>query len=264
MRAAVLALAATSFGAAYGAIVGFGGARLDAGLALEGSVVVAVVATFAAVVPLSYASRAILAATAGAIPLGLAAVHLGPLARLGDVGVGHALAGLAMVLGLPAALLFRSRYRALPEARIILGVALAASAPAAVLAALDAIAPGTASAMRVIDGAMLVSIALGGLGFMGAETSAGCAQWAALVVGAFVAGPALRAGDAAWRGTGHDTLTLTTAALGALVAATLLGFALFQLFAAALAGRARAVDVHRAVGAGASDPSPRFHSGFSD
>ena len=39
------------------------------------------------------------------------------------------------------------------------------------------------------------------------------------------------------------------------MATTLVTFALFQLLAAALAGQAREVDVHRAVGAGASDPA---------
>jgi hypothetical protein len=150
------------------------------------------------------------------------------------------------------------------EARVILGVALALSAPAVVLLALAAIDPGQGLPARVIDVVGVASVALSALGFMGAETSAGCAQWAALVVGAYAAHPGLRAAMAAWRGTGQDTVALTASALGALVASTLLAFALFQILAAALAGKARSVDVHRPVGPGASDPSPRFHSDFGD
>jgi hypothetical protein len=59
-------------------------------------------------------------------------------------------------------------------------------------------------------------------------------------------------------------VALTAAALGELVASTLVAFALFQVLAAALGGQAREVDVHRAIGAGASDPSPRMRSGFED
>ena len=46
--------------------------------------------------------------------------------------------------------------------------------------------------------------------------------------------PAWRAVAAAWRGRDQDTLALTAAALGALVAATLVTFAIFQILAAVL------------------------------
>jgi hypothetical protein len=264
MRGALLALLATALVAGFGAIAGFEGARLEAPLAVEGCAVVGVVAAFAAFAPVSYASRAILAAIAGAIPLVLGAARLGPLARLGDDGLVRGGSAVLLVAALPAALLFRSRYRAMGEARAILGAALILSFPAVVFLGLGAFDAPTPLAGRVIDVVGIASVALSALGFMGPETSAGCAQWAALVVGAYCARPALRAATAAWSGTGRDTLALTTGALGALVASTLLAFALFQILAAALAGRARRVDVHRAVGPGASDPGPRFHSGFGD
>ena len=91
---------------------------------------------------------------------------------------------------------------------------------------------------------------------MGPETSAGCSQWAALVVGTYTARPAWRALSAAWSGRDADVASLGAAALGTLVAASLVTFGLYQMLAAALAGRARKVDVHRAVGPSASDPGP--------
>ncbi len=100
---------------------------------------------------------------------------------------------------------------------------------------------------------------------MGPETSGGCGQWAALVVGAYAARPAWRAFASAWSGdAGEATFALLSAAAGALVISTLVTFALFQILAAALARQARKVDVHRAVGPGASEPGPRFNSGFED
>jgi hypothetical protein len=264
VRVGLVALLALSVVAAVAAISGLGAAKLDAPLAAEGAVAIAVVAAFAAFVPLPYATRAVLAGLAGAIPLTMGACRLGPLARLGDEGVWRALAMLAMATALPTALLFRSRYRAFRAARVILGAALAVSLPAVVLLALGALDGGQTLAARGIAAVGLAGAAAATLGFMGPETSAGCAQWAALVVGAYAARPSLRAGMAAWSGRDQDTLALTAAALGALVAATLVTFALFQVLAAALASQARQVDVHRAVGPGASDPSPRFDSDFSE
>jgi hypothetical protein len=268
IRIALLAFAAMSLIAAFAAssglpqVTGLAATRLRAPWAFEGAVATAVVAAIAAFAPLPYAVRAVVAAVAGAVPLGMGASGLGPLARLGDEGFFPAIAMLAMATALPAALVFRARYRAFRAARAILGVALAVAAPALgllVACAVDGAQPLGDRAIAVVG---ILGAAAGTLGFMGPETSAGCMQWAALVVGAYVARPAWRAISAAWSGRDQDTLALTTAALGSLVALTLVVFAFFQILAAALARQARNVDVHRAIGPGASDPGPR--SSFED
>jgi hypothetical protein len=264
VRVALLAFAVIGALGAIAATAGLGSARLVAPWALEGAIATAVVAATAAFAPLPYAGRAAVAALVGAFLLGIGAAQLGPLARLGDEGHWAAAAMTAMATALPAALVFRSRYRALRAARAILVVALVLSLPAVVLLALSALDGSRPLAERGLAGAGVVAAAAAPLGFMGPETSAGCAQWAALVVGAYAARPAWRAVTSAWSGRDNDTLALTAAALGALVASTLVTLAIFQLFAAALARRARSVDVHRALGPSGSEPGPRSNSGFED
>jgi hypothetical protein len=270
IRVALLAFALMSLVAAFAAstvldaATGFAGARLNAPWAFEGAVATAIVAALAAFAPLPYALRAIVAATAGAVPLAMGAVQIGPLARLGDDGQTASIATLLMATALPAALVFRARYRAFRAARVILGVALAISFPAIILLVLRVADGGQPISARGVAAAGIVGAVAGTLGFMGPETSAGCMQWAALVVGAFAARPAWGAVSSAWSGREQDTVALTTAALGSLVASTLVTFALFQILAAALARQARKVDVHRAIGAGGSDPGTRSNSGFED
>ncbi len=262
VRAALLAFCAFSLAGAFGAKIGFGPARLAAPWAVEGSLDTAVIAAIAALVPLSYAQRAAVAALVGAAPLAMGVAGVGPLSRLGDEGFGRACALAVMATALPAALIFRSRYRAFRAARVILGVALSLSLPAVILLGLTAANAGEPLAARSVAAVGVAGALAGLLGFMGPETSGGCAQWAAVVVGAYAAEPTWRAVACAWRGQTQDTLALLVAALGALVASTLVTFAVFQLLAAALAGHAREVDVHRAVGPGASDPGRS--SGFDD
>jgi hypothetical protein len=264
VRVTLVALAAISLFAAFAAGVGIGASRLGAPLALQGALGCAVVAGLAAFVPLPYAVRALVAAFVGLAPLAMGVVGVGPFARLGDDGLWTAAAMALMATALPASLLFRARYRAFRAARVILGVALACAVPAVVLLLLTAIDGGSPLVTRALAAVGVVAAAAGTLGFMGPETSGGCAQWAALVVGAYTARPTWRAVASAWHGRDEDTLGLSAAALGALVATTLVTLAVFQILAAALARQARKVDVHRAVGPGASDPGPRFNSGFED
>ncbi|MGO9713440.1 MAG: hypothetical protein ACLQBL_31575 [Polyangiaceae bacterium] len=264
LRGALIAMLAISVVGVVVASWGIGGTRLGARWALEGAACTAILAAVAAFVPLPYALRAAAGALAGAIPLLLGAAGLGPLSRLGDEGGGAALAMAAMATALPGALLFRSRYRAFRAARVILAIALAVSVPAVVLLAMTAADGGVALGARALAAVGVAAALAATLGFMGPETSGGCAQWAALVVGAYAARPTWRAVASAWSGRDPDTLALSAAALGALVATTLVTFALFQLLAAVLGGQARQVDVHRAVGPGASDPGPKHDSAFED
>jgi hypothetical protein len=270
IRVALLAFGTISLVAAFGvserfsAFAGLAPARLSAPWAFEGAIATAIVAAIAAFVPLPYAVRAVVASVAGAVPLAMGALQLGPLARLGDEGRWTALAMAAMATALPAALVFRARYRAFRAARVILGVALGLSVPAVILLVLCALDGAQSLSARGLAVVGIAGAAAATLGFMGPETSAGCTQWAAVVVGAYAARPTWRAISSAWSGREEDTVALTAAALGALVASTLVTFAVFQILAAALARHARKVDVHRAVGPGASDPGPRSNSGFED
>jgi hypothetical protein len=264
VRVTLVAFAAIAGVAAFAASGWWGTARLSAPFALEGAIAIAVLAAVAALAPLPYAVRAALAALAGCAPLAMGAARVGPLARLGDGGIWASSAVALMATALPAALLFRARYRAFLAARVILGAALVLSLPAVVLLALSAMDGTRPLVERCLAAIGVVAAAAGTLGFMGPETSGGCAQWAALVVGAYAARPTWGAVASAWAGRTQDTLALSAAALGALVASTLVTFAVFQILAAALARQARQVDVHRAVGPGASDPGPRFNSGFED
>jgi hypothetical protein len=213
------------------------------------------VAAIAAVAPWSYAVRALLAAAAGIAPLALAVAHLGPLAALGDDGQFAATAFAMMATLLPAALVFRGRYRAFAGARTILAGALAITVPAAVLLGRAALDGQADPAARVLGALGVAAAAASTLGFMGPETSGGCTQWAAVVLGVFAARPALRAFAAAWTGQDAEIVAATAASIGALIAATLVTFGLFQLLAAALGGQARQVDVRRAIGPGASEPA---------
>ncbi len=258
------AFAVVFLGGALASIPRVGAVHLQAPYAFWGALATATIAALAAALPLPYALRAFVAALAGGAPLAMAAGRMGPLARLGDEGTRAAAAMAVMATILPAALLFRARYRAFRAARVILFLALVASAPALLLFAKTALDTGGTLGDRGIAVAGLLVAALATLGFMGPETSAGCSQWASLVVGVYTARPTWRALSVAWSGRDVDLAPLGAAALGALIASSLVAFGLYQLLAAALAGRARTVNVHRPVGPSASDPGSRFNSGFED
>jgi hypothetical protein len=219
----------------------------------EGSLVTACIAAVGAAVPAPYLVRAVVAVLAGTALLGLGSIDRGPLAPLGHQGFGQALAALALATLLPAALLFRARFRAFRAARIVLTVALACALPAVVLGALGAIDGSAPLPARLADGAVAIGALTGLFGYMGAETSAGCDRWAALILalsslrvavhapqllGALAEQPLPgEASDGAW---GH-----LIAAIGMLAATTIAAYGLFQILAIALGSRARTVDVHQ-------------------
>lgn len=248
IRASLAAFAATFALAAIMAKLGIGPLQLTSRAAFEGSLFIAAVAALAASVPLPYALRAGVAAVVGLLPLVLGVVRLGPVAAFGAPGVLRAALGIPFLTLLPAALVFRARYRAFRAARVILAVALAASLPGVVLlvlTALDGAAPlGDRVTALLASGAVLTAL----FGFMGPETSAACVQWAATVVLAYAARPALDAVMAAWSGDAAAMSASAAAAAGEIIASMLVTFALFQILAVALAHRAREVDVHEIVG----------------
>jgi hypothetical protein len=251
IRVWLVAFAATFALGAFAAAFGIGPFVLDAQDAFLGALATSALAAITAFLPLPYAMRAALAAFTGFVPLALGAAGRGPLAAFGDEGGLRAGTAIVLVTLLPAALVFRARYRAFAGARAALGVALALSAPALALLAFAAFDEGAPVGDRVASGAAAASALTALLGFMGPETSAGCAQWAGLVVIVHTSRLTLHAARAAWSGDAHGIAAFGAAALGELIASTLVTFALFQILAALLSSRARQVDVHQIVGAGA-------------
>jgi hypothetical protein len=158
---------------------------------------------------------------------------------------------MALVTLLPAALVFRARFRAFAAARVILAIAFVASLPALGFLGLGVFDTHAPLPDR-IAAALTIGAAAGGLlGFMGPETSGGCTQWAGILVVAHTSRLALVAGRAAWANDAREMIASGAAALGELGAAVLVALALFQLLAAMLGRRARQVDVHQIIGAGA-------------
>jgi len=220
---------------------------------LTGSLATAVVALLAALLPAPYAARASLAVIAGLVPLALGAMAEGPLAAVGYEGGLWATASLALVTLLPGALLFRARYRAFRAARVILAITLLLSAPAMVGLAEGAMGDGDLIP-RLAHGAALLAALMAFCGFMGEETTGGCARWALLVIFTHAAHLALQT-----LGKGREMYGpwgFVVGAIGEFVAAALVSFAVFQLLAVAFAREARKVDVHRIVGPSAEDRPP--------
>ncbi len=222
----------------------------------EGSLLAAGLAGLGALVPAPYVARALVAALAGLALLGLGALERGPLAPLGHDGVGHAAATVALATLLPAALLFRARFRAFQTARVVLTAALALALPAVVLGVLGALDGAAPPVARVADAAVAAAALTGLFGYMGAETSAGCDRWAALILGLASLRVAARAPQLLAALADHASVPMAAdardgpwgpvvAAIGTLAAATITAYGLFQILVVALGRRAREVDVHQ-------------------
>jgi hypothetical protein len=167
-------------------------------------------------------------------------------AGLGAEGAGQAVAGLVLVTLLPAALLFRAQYRAFPAARIFLGAALALAAPAVLFLGQSALEVGTPVALRIGDAAGILAVSTSFAGFLGAETTGACSLWGG---GLLVLVPLrLFASASVLSATEAEVGGALAASAGVAVAGTVASIGLYQLLAAALATRARKVDVHRIVG----------------
>ena len=252
------------FSIAFGAAAVFSFLGIFPASLLQTSAATAVIAAFAALLPVPYTIRALLAVTASLVPLVLGAHGEGPLAAMHGRGALFDQATLVALTILPGALLFRSRYRAFKVARVILALALLASIPAEIGFALTTIDAAAPLVTRVADGIVLLAVLGAGFGFMGAETTAFGAFWGALIVTTHAAGIGLRAsgwiaGSAAF--LGPHAWTYVAGGIGEWVAATLAAHAIFQLFAALLGKWARRVDVHQIVGVSAETKSEPEHLG---
>ncbi len=198
----------------------------------------------AAGAPLNYATRAVALIVIGTVCGGLGMAGYGPAAVLeGTVGA-WAILHLVTATGLPAALLFRARYRAYVGARYILVAALGATFPfvgyCLLMLGQDDLA------VQVASGIALAAIALSLLGFMGSETTI-AGSWVAAVVIVTVAG---QIGVEATLGIEPAALTIELLwAIGSVIAfagATLLGaLGVFQILAGRHWTDARDVDLRR-------------------
>lgn len=248
------------------ALASFLGLGSNAPGVFGGSLATAIVAAVAALVSVPYAARASLAVVVGLVPLLMGVGGDGPLSAIGFEGTLNAGAGLLTVTALPGALLFRARYRAFAAARIILGVALAASGLFLVLATLGTLDSAAPNITRVADGAAVITILTAFFGFMGEETSGGCSGWAALLLAVH----ALRLASQTFVGGLDSGLAgrfgpwgFVVGGVGEFFASTIVAYAIFQLLAAIFASSARKVDVHRIVGASAeTDSRPTMSSEY--
>jgi hypothetical protein len=203
------------------------------------------IAVALACLPFSYTVRAVAVALLGGALMALGVVAAGPLAslRLGST-LGVELTRLLALAALPGALLFRARYRAYPRARLVLGVALLAALPFAIGRAgvfLDSASDLVDRAGAAVDVAVILS---GLFGFMGADTTAGGAVWAALVLGVLSADIALRELDAP-AGLTH-WMAHSATAIGAACAGILAAMGEYHLLAAGLGRDARRMAKKRA------------------
>jgi hypothetical protein len=202
------------------------------------------------IVPFPYLWRAVVGGLAGATVLALGLFGAGPLALMADP-VSNPLTEIFRVVtcvAVPAALLFRSYYRAYERGRLLLAVAFVLSLPflaSSVQVALDGPTMGRVGAGLAIMGALLGLVA-----FMSAPTTM-VSAWCALVLTALIAADiGLRQLYAA-RPTGSGDLVYVLTGLAFFASVVPVALGLFQTWAAVYAREARLVDVHRP-----SEPDP--------
>jgi hypothetical protein len=151
-------------------------------------------------------------------------------------GAGWGLARLFAAVSLPAALLFRARYRAYGGARVFLGTALAISLPFGVHTAMGLAGAGGLVQVGAVAVLLVLAASLGG--FMGAETTGAGAYIAPATVAVIALDLAL---------AGLQRGLLLAAGTGAVAfggAAGLAALGIFQILAWRFAEDARRIDLH--------------------
>ncbi|AUX33673.1 MULTISPECIES: hypothetical protein [Sorangium] len=213
------------------------GLRPDGVVAGPPAFVLGIVALFTALTSVSYRQRAIAMVVLGTIATVIGLQSSGP-------AVGWGAARAVAAIALPAALVFRSRYRAYAGARWLLVAAFLVALPSFGHAAaqLTLLEPHLAQL-----GALMVILAvLSSLtGFMGAETTGAGSSLAVAVVLAFMAD--LVVGRLAQLGavTPRDLVSVLSAGLAFAATSALTSLGLFQILAWRLAADARRIDLHR-------------------
>jgi hypothetical protein len=199
------------------------------------------IALLAAVARVTYRQRAVAMVVLGILADTTALRGASAVLAEAVGGFGWNAARTVTAIGIPAALLFRARYRAFAGARIFLAVALLAALPFLVHVTLLMRGDfGIAHAASIVAlFAFLVSLS----GFMGAETTGGGTLLAAFTIPCFSVELGLRAFASVPRTAGHAI------EIGAFVAAfasasALAALGLFQIFAWRFAADARRIDIH--------------------
>jgi hypothetical protein len=236
--------------------MGVSGVSPDAGAACLAAAA-AVAAT--ALVPFPYLWRAIVGGVIGAAVVILGFAGGGPLALLAGHGSSVWVEAFRVLtcITIPAALLFRSHYRAYQRGRVLLGAAFVLALP--FLAHEAALTAGGPSVARVAAALALLGPLSGLFAFMAAPTTsmtALCAQALTALLALEIGLRQVYAPPAT--GSGPLAYALTAVAFFASVVPIALG--LFQTLAAIYAREAREVDVHRP-----SEPeSPRSEAATLD
>jgi hypothetical protein len=203
----------------------------------------------AALQRIRYDRRAWIMVAVGLVASVLGFEATGPAASLGDVEPVLGLARLLAASALPAALLFRSRYRAFRGARWILLVGYVAALPFAIEAAMRLASDG-AVAPRVGAGFALAALIAASAGFMGSETTGAASYTAFGIIGALSLDRGIELatqaplGDllARWEPLGGATLAIAAFA----GTASIISLGLFQILASRYAATARRINLYEA------------------
>ena len=205
----------------------------------------ACLATFASMDRLSYARRAAALVLVGGLGLIAGVGGIGPAAAIAIAGTGSATTRVLGATVLPAALLFRAKYRAFRGARWILAAAFATALPFASHAAFTVAADehGLAELGALIS---IGALGAGLFGFMGAETNAAASYTATANIFGLAADVALSS-----LGARNEPIALShviEAALAAIAFGFFAGGAalgMFQALAIRFAPAARQIDLHK-------------------
>jgi hypothetical protein len=235
-----LGLAFAAFGAL--ALLGPSDGGLDVAIP---SFVLAGIAIVAALTRVTYRQRAVAMVVLGLLCAVLGLRGIGPATGIAVGGFAWGLCRVVAAIALPAALIFRSRYRAYTRARWILAAAFAASVPflgyvTTLLVPFDHFGLAEAGAIAAIV-AILASLA----GFMGSETTgAGSYTSIGVVLGlaAQLALESLAQPDALASAGSIADVAVSMLAFVAVSALTSLG--LFQILAWRFAADARRINLH--------------------
>ncbi|WP_437331302.1 hypothetical protein [Sorangium sp. So ce394] len=213
------------------------GLRPDGVVAGPPAFVLGIVTLFTALTSVSYRQRALAMVVLGTIATVIGLQSSGP-------AVGWGAARAVAAIALPAALVFRSRYRAYAGARWLLVAAFLVALPAfghaaAQLTLLDPHLAQLGALMVIL--AVLSSLT----GFMGAETTGAGSSLAVAVVLAFTADLVVGRLAQLSAFTPRDLVSVLSAGLAFAATSAITSLGLFQILAWRLAADARRIDLHR-------------------
>jgi hypothetical protein len=208
-------------------------------------VLIGAVAIALGLAPLAYALRATVMMMLAVICGVLGISGHGPMGGLSQTVAEWSMLHLLAVTSLPAALLFRERYRAYPGARYMLAIALGLSVP---FVAYGAWLVATADlAVQISAAVSLVAVAVTLLGFMGSNTAISGRYLSLLLIGAITAQLGTEALQRDWIPHFDLGLWWVLSALIAFAACAVMGaLGSFQLLARSHWERAAQVNVQRA------------------